>query len=194
MILSAGHHPAVGGSTLKVAAKGLQFTSTVVGLDQVLRNLKRGTATLEDHRTPNRAAAVQLYAFVIRNFETEGGETAAGHWKALAPSTILGRFRKSAGKRKRGAAAKAAISGAVIRILQDTGHLRQSFAPFSSESEAGVGARASFGVDYASVHEEGSEDGRIPQRKMLPTEAQALGIGMRVYEFYVERATKQANG
>jgi len=182
-----------------VATDAWSFTSTVVGLDGVLANLQRTGAALKDRRTPNRAAAAQLYQFVIKNFETEGGMTEGGRWKELAPSTVLARYRKSAGAKRR-ATVKAGLrlglsgsdigglSGLVFRILQDTGHLRQSFEPFSDEDEAGVGARASFGVNYATVHEEGSEDGRIPQRKMLPSEAQALEIGVRVYGFYVERA------
>lgn len=172
----------------------IESISTVVGLDRVLKNLEHGRKVLTDRRTPNRAAAAQLFAFVIRNFETEGGETTAGHWKKLAPSTILGRLRKGAKGKKRAGRGGGGASGAVFKILQDTGHLRQSYAPFSDDDQAGVGARASFGVDYAAVHEEGSEDGRIPQRKMLPSETQALAIGIRVYGFYVERAVREAGG
>lgn len=177
------------------------LTARAIGLDEALGNFRRLGLKLEDRRVPNRAVGAQFYAFVIKNFETEGGETREGHWKDLAPSTILGRYRASAGKKRRGTAKAGlrlgltgrdiiGLSGLQFRILQVTGHLRQSFAPFSDQDEAGVGARASFGVDYARVHEEGSD--RVPQRKMLPDEEQALEIGVRVYGHYVDESIKES--
>lgn len=183
----------------------IDLTARAEGLIEVQGKLRTLADRLKDRTVPNRAAGAQLYAFVIKNFETEGGGTREGHWKDLAPSTILGRYRAGragrAGKKGReivkaglraGLSGReiVGLSGAQFKILQVTGHLRQSFAPFSDADQAGVGARASFGVDYAAVHEEGS--GHVPQRKMLPDDAQALDIGMQVYGFYVERSIRES--
>jgi phage gpG-like protein len=86
-------------------------------------------------------------------------------WRPLSSGTL-------AAKRRQGYSPKPLIR---------TGNLRNSFLMFSDNNQAGVGAQASFGVDYAEVHEEGSRDGRIPQRKMLPPVRIAQTMVTNVY-------------
>lgn len=125
-------------------------------------------------RVANRQWAAQLYGMTIRNFEAQGvllGEP----WKPLSERTA---------KRKE-------AEGYSPLALLRTGNLRQSFLPFSDDKTAGVGARASFGVDYAKVHQEGSD--RVPARPMLPTAETVIETGVRVYEFVISKATREFN-
>lgn len=121
-------------------------------------------AALKDRRNENRKVAIQFFSFVQKNFTQSGALQPAG-WRPLAPGTLAEKKRK----------------GYSSKPLVRTGNLRQSFLMFSDNDQAGVGAAASFGVDYAKVHEEGSEDGRIPQRKMLPPERLAQIMVTNVY-------------
>lgn len=151
----------------------------VNGAEVLQRKLNALAQKLRDRRTPNQALATELYAFVAKNFQTEGGMTERGAWEPLAEST-------EEWKERRG----------YSMILQNTGMLRQSFMPFHDGEVAGVGAQALYGTDpdtgkahppdIAAVHEFGLGD--VPERPMLPTQAQALGIAMQVYGVFVRTA------
>jgi phage gpG-like protein len=150
-----------------------------INSENVERKLRLMARQLEQTETPNRAAAIELYQFVMKNFQTEGGMTEAGAWEPLADSTV-------AWKERRG----------YQMVLQNTGALRASFEPFSDATMAGVGARQLTGTidgrdpDIAEVHEFGL--GNVPARPMLPSYDQALAIGMRVYDYFVEQAQRRA--
>jgi len=175
------------------------FTASSAG--KALNDLALG---LSDRRVPNKQLSVQLEGFVLNNFDQEGA--LRGGWEPLKPSTILARLRKSpAGKRAKGLAGAlakagrksadiAATTGAgLVKILQDTGAMRQSFAAFSDNDVAGVGARS--GAQHAeltAIHEYGDPSRNIPARPMLPTPDQALQMAYDVYEAYVEKARKDA--
>lgn len=118
--------------------------------DNTFSAISQFAASLADRRNENRKVAIQFFSFVQRNFAQGGG--LVGGWMPLKPGTLAEKKRK----------------GYSSRPLIRTGNLRQSFLMFSDNDQAGVGAAASFGVDYAKVHEDGSSDGRVPQRKMLP--------------------------
>jgi phage gpG-like protein len=113
--------------------------------------LDKFSAAFADRRLENRKVAIQFFGFVSRNFQAAGALQPGG-WRPLAPSTLKAKQR----------------AGYSTQPLLRTGNLRNSFLMFSDNDQAGVGAQASFGVDYAEVHEKGSSDGRIPARPMLP--------------------------
>lgn len=152
---------------------GVKVDSKAV--EQKLRALARSLSSTE---TPNRAASIELYQFVMKNFQTEGGMTEAGAWEPLADSTVEWKERRG-----------------YAMILQNTGALRDSFTPFHDSQRAGVGGAKIYAADgrspdIAEMHEFGGDN--VPARPMLPTYDQALAIGMRVYEFYVADAQRQA--
>lgn len=131
--------------------------------------------SFKDRRNENRKVAIQFFSFVQRNFQRSGGLQPAG-WASLKPGTIAAKRR----------------GGWSPRPLIRTGNLRNSFSMFSDNDQAGVGAQASFGVDYAEVHEQGSRDGRIPQRKMLPPVRIAEGMVTNVYGLKIRQDRARA--
>lgn len=160
---------------LDVGAPPLQRASISLRL-----NMKTALSALDhffsdayDTVRANRQVSVYLYGWVIRNFNS-GGRLQTPVWKPLAESTRQQKARQ----------------GYSLQPLLRTGHLRQSFAPFADAQVAGVGARASFGVDYAQVHQEGG--GRVPQRDMLPPRDDALRYAVKVYQLQIETARRGA--
>jgi len=120
-------------------------------------------------RTANIAVSTQLYAWTIKNFDTEG--SSFGGWKALRPATV--KAKKREGKEK---------------ILVRTGALRASFLPFHSDDNAGIGTE----LEYSVYHENGVPSRNLPKRPMLPPRKVVLDIGMKVYQFYIDKAIKQS--
>jgi phage gpG-like protein len=169
-------------------------------LQKQLNRLRDASLRIADTNNANRAVAVELFGFVMRNFQTEGGMTEAGSWEELADSTVEWKERRG-----------------YSMILQNEGELRDSFQMMYSPLFAGVGAAKLPPVarsalqeartsdkefdrkrrkgqlpadakpvslnlrspDIAAVHEFGS--GNVPARPMLPTFGQALVIAMNVY-------------
>lgn len=146
------------------------INATAVG--SALATLARG---LRSREVTHRQIGAQLFSWVQRNFDAEGG-LATKPWAPLAPSTVREKDRRGWSPRK------------LIR----TGNLRQSFAPFSDADQVGIGARASFGVDYAEVHEEGAPRANIPSRPMLPPVEVAEGYITRVYGAFILEQRKKA--
>lgn len=119
---------------------------------EVRARLKRTRQDIGDMKKPYARAATYLDRWVQQNFKTEGGKV--GKW---APLKVGGRWSRRRGRRFFDSAAK---------VLQDTGRLRQSFLPFVTRRNAGIGSD----LPYAKKHEEGKgERGRkLPARRMLP--------------------------
>lgn len=153
------------------------------GAEKVQANLSHLARQIGDTKTANRAVAIQFYGWTQRNYNSDG--SLVGGWKALAPSTV----KRKAKLRKE-------------QMLVISGHLRASIvhegkeqAPTFGHSDghfytgeiAGIGTE----VDYGKHHQEGTV--RIPQRRFLPNEQEALEMGTRVYEFYVKKAVENAN-
>jgi phage gpG-like protein len=171
------------------------------------RALQRLALVLRDRRRINRQVAAQLNGWVFRNFKDEGKLRLPGGWEPLSPATLLARLRKSpasAGKKAKAAgliksgvseSAVYAQSGAgLVKILQDTGALRNSFAPFSDNDIAGIGAQSNAEhANLAIVHEYGNPSRNIPARPMLPTPAIALDIAMSVYRIYLQEQLELAH-
>lgn len=169
--------------------------------------LKKLASQLKDRRKANQALSVQLEGWVLRNFNSEGSLRQSEGWVQLSAATLLARLRKGRGSKSKKAAAKGLIkqglssaavyaqSGAgLVKILQDTGALRQSFAGFYDADVAGVGAQsnATHG-DLSIIHEYGDPSRNIPARPMLPTPDQALEMAMAVYERFVSESRQAAN-
>ncbi len=135
-----------------------------------LATLARG---VKDRSVVNRQIAAQFFSWVQRNFDEEGG-LSTRPWVPLRPSTV----------------AEKARLGYSPKMLVRTGNLRQSFQPFSDQDQAGIGARASFGVDYAQVHEEGG--GNVPARPMLPSIGIAEDYVTRIYGRFIAKRREEA--
>ena len=156
-------------TSIKTAVKG----------GDIRDKLGRFASKIHDMRAPNAQLATQLYAWVQRNFESEGGLTEDGAWVPLALSTIKQKARKGYSK-----------------ILQNTGQLRASATPFHDERVAGVGMRRLSDLadgrppDLARIHHEGT--GNIPARQLIPTREQALELGVKVYGVYVRRMRERS--
>lgn len=176
--------------------------------------LKDSALRLKDRRTPNRMVSVYLYQWVMQNFDSEGRKTGT-RWKELSPRTIRARLGKSGGSKKakklaykslaagkrffsiRNEQIAMSLAGKIgkpvsIKILQDTGNLRQSFKPFSDNNVAGVGAQASYGVDYSKAHEYGDPKNHIPQRRMLPRPQEVERDVLKIYNKHVSSITARA--
>jgi phage gpG-like protein len=140
-----------------------------VHADAALAQFQRLAGASRDRSVPNRRLAVQLQGWVFRNFQAGGGlQTPA--WAPLAASTA---------KQK----ARLGYSGTpLIR----TGHLRQSFRPFSDNDSAGVGSE----VPYSQYHETGTR--HLPQRAMLPPRAVAIDYAVKIYERWTAQLARTA--
>lgn len=133
--------------------------SISVNLDDALARIGRQASAFKDRTVPNRQLAVQLQGWVFRNFQ-QGGAMQMPSWAPLAASTLYAKFRK----------------GWSASPLIRTGHLRQSFRPFSDNDRAGVGSE----VPYARYHETGTAT--IPARPMLPPRAVVVDFARAIYE------------
>lgn len=146
----------------------VEIVLRVNGIDKTQANLSRLAGQMRDTTTANRAVATQFASWVGRNYQGEG--SLVGGWAPVSASTA--RRKAKAGKEK---------------ILIWSGHLRASILPFSDSQRAGIGTE----VIYGKYHDEGTS--RMPQRRFIPNEAEALEMGTRVYEFYAQKATQDAN-
>ncbi len=141
-------------------------------IQKVATGLGKFSAAYLDFSVPNRQIGIQFYGWVMRNFNASGLNQSPP-WRPLAEKTA---------KRK-------AKEGYSSKPLIRKGNLRNSFAPFSDKNVAGVGARASFGVDYAKIHQEGGA--KIPQRDMLPPRPYAIDSATKIYQLHLETSRRK---
>jgi len=127
---------------------GTKFTTTPA-LGRVSQKLERLRKRLANFKQPYQQAAVFLDQWVQHNFRTEGGKYKG--WKPFSPVTLRMISANDPGRMP-------------PKLLQKTGRLRQSFLPFHTRRNAGIGSQ----LPYSKEHDEG--EGRIPQRKILPTD------------------------
>jgi len=139
-------------------------------IQEVNRRLDRFQAAMEDTTQPNRQASIAMYGWLIRNYDREGA--LIGGWAPLHPKTVA--EKKELGKE---------------RMLVRSGALRQSYVPFYTKENAGVGSE----LIYSKPHQEGNPARNLPARPMLPSREVVLDIGIRVYGDYVRRQVKVAN-
>lgn len=146
------------GMLLKVNGRLLSPSALKARIDAQARALAQSVLLA------NKEASIKLYQWVLRNFQSEGGNV--GGWAPLSPATV-------AWKAARG----------YKMILQNTGLLRGSFMPYADEKTALIGSP----VPYSEKHQLG--DG-VPQRRQLPTEEEA---GELVFPIYGRRVSVAAS-
>lgn len=152
--------------------------SVTVNVAPVVSALGSLTASLKNRQTTLREIATQLTGWTQRNYDAGGALRPTGPWAPLAPATVVEKLR---------------LGYSTVPLGSRSGHLRLSILPFSDNDSAGVGMRASFGVDYAAVHEEGDPERNIPARPMLPPDEVASGYVMRIYDRHVKISISRAN-
>jgi phage gpG-like protein len=131
-----------------------------------LRSLLRFERTVTDFRVANKKVAIDLYGWTLRNYQSGGGKI--GGWAPLAPATVKRKLKQ----------------GYTSQPLLRTGAMRQNFAQFSDETQAGVGNRTS----YSLPHEMGAPN--LPQRRMMPQEDEMTAIAERVYGMHMRKAVE----
>lgn len=146
-------------------------TSETERIRRLTQRLDRLTLRLKNPEQANREASIQLYGFVIKNFQQEGG--LVGGWAPLAPATVK---------------QKAKIGKELILVR--TGQLKASFVPFHDVANAGVGTNLPYAVD----HEKGVKSRNLPARHMLPPQKVATEIGIKVYNAFIKRELQEASG
>lgn len=137
--------------------------------------VKKLTSKLLAHLQPEtlvKAMGLRLLSDVDKQFRTEGSHFGK-KWAPLKESTIA--------RRRRGSS----------RILQDSGRLKTSFIDFGVKINRTQGIIGSM-VEYASDHEFGMADRNLPQRKILPTQAQAKKILIPFLEASIEKVLTDA--
>lgn len=114
---------------------------------------------------------VIVFGDIISHFEKELGPN--GRWKPWSPPYTKQMRKKGKGGNK---------------ILQDTGFLRQSFAPGGRDAGARIGkgtiiwfnkAQTKGGFPYAAHHDEGASDGKDPRSFMWLSDSaleKAMGL------------------
>ena len=138
--------------------------------DDVSRRLRALARQVGDTRVPNKALAVQMQSWALRNFDSSGGKV--GGWAPLAPSTLKEKARK----------------GYSPKPLLRTGHLRTSLLAFFDDRRAGLGSE----LEIAEYHEEGVPENNLPARRMLPEREEAYEMGIQVYGHHIARARARA--
>jgi len=126
----------------------------------------------------NHASILTIDRWIQQNFEKEGGKHSESSlkWKPLSPYTLSVRRK---GK-------KAKLSGADVRILQDTGALKTRWIPKSNNKGSSLQSQ----VKYANDHEAGIRVKNLPKRKILPTEEQGEEIIKPVYQHFIKELLK----
>lgn len=140
-----------------------------VQLAAVNRRLEGFASAIRDLTPANREASIALYGFTIRNFDRQGA--LQDRWAPLAPSTVKQKQR----------------IGKEVPLVR-SGAMRAAFTSFYSRDNAGVGNELS----YSKFHHEGTST--LPQRTLLPDCENTLKIGLKVYDQYVQREARKANG
>jgi phage gpG-like protein len=135
----------------------------------VIRRFNIMASAAADTTVPNRQLAIQLQGWVLRNFQ-RGGSLQTPNWAPLKPSTAKQKARK----------------GYSSTPLIRTGHLRQSFRPFYSREQAGIGSE----VPYGKYHETGTS--RLPQRAMMPPADVAIAYARQIYERWAASLARSA--
>jgi len=138
-------------------------------------------AKINDWNVPLKQISIQMYAAVMRNFQTEGARLGK-KWESLSVVT-LARRRKGGG------------SGSP-RILQDNGNLRAGISPFSdgariaSVSTDFIGARTlQYGAkkgQYGNMRNGNPIPwGRIPARPFMALNKEDIGKIIKIATAYI---------
>ena len=148
----------------------MSAVTLTVDNDAAVRRLRQYARLVGNWRVANKKVSIQLYGWVMRNYETEG--SLVGGWAPIAPATAKGKSRK----------------GYSERILLRTGVLKNNYAFYSNEQEAGVGNK----IPYSLFHEEGVPKRGLPPRRQMPAADDMTGIAEEVLGLHVKNATDQS--
>jgi phage gpG-like protein len=123
----------------------------------------------------HKQAAVLLDRWTQRNFKFQGGLLSDGKW---APFAHGGRLKQNE------------VTGQwtfdkTAKLLQDTGDLKKSHAPFFSERNAGIGSD----LPYAKTHHLGQG---LPTRRTLPNKGEMNDEILRLMDYHVRKAADAA--
>lgn len=135
-------------------------------LSKLQANNKKRIVQLKQLDRPHKEISIMLLRWVLKNFASEG--RLAGGWK---PFKLGGRK----------------IGGFIdtsAKLLQHTGKLRASYAPFSNRRTAGVGSD----LFYSKFQNDGTN--RLPARRMLPDEDDVEEDIVKIYEQHVVKKGK----
>lgn len=146
------------------------MVSMSIDADDALRSLRQFVKRIREFAVPNKEISEDMYDWVQANFDSDGNMQRP-HWAPLAPGTIAQKQRL----------------GYPLSPLIRTGGLRDSFRPFHSKNEAGVGSSS----NIARFHEDGTR--KMPRRSMLPPVGYVRDRSVRIYNQFIED-TKQESG
>ena len=142
---------------------------SVKGIKTLQRRMSKVGKGLKDRRKLNARSVVLVDRWIQKNFQQEGQLAYPGTgWQKLSPVTIASR-RKGKGS---------------VKILQDTGQMRSRWKKFWTSKFAKVQS----GVPYSEKHHEGL--GHIPERRILPTEAQIKPDLLKLYSNFIKTLIK----
>lgn len=146
----------------------------IKGAANVIRAINAIARDIKTDKTPYRQASVFLFKWVQNNFKTEGGKTEKT-WKDLK---LKGRW-KGKGKNR--------YFQTDYKILQDEGRLRQSFKPFFTKDNAGIGSE----LPYSKTHEHGDKSKNIPQRRILPKRVEVMPDIYDIFNWFIDKVLKR---
>lgn len=138
--------------------------------EAAVKRLRQYATLVGNWRVANKKIAIQLYGWVLRNYETEG--SLVGGWAPIARATAKGKSRK----------------GYSERILLRTGVLKNNYAFYSNEQEAGAGNK----ISYSLFHEEGVPKRGLPPRRQMPAADDMTKVAEEVLGFHVKSAIDQS--
>lgn len=115
--------------------------------EQKLKKLEKSASkagdALRNKSIAMKKVSIFLDRWVQENFRSEGGNV--GKWE---PFAMGGRMKKG-------------LFDSSAKLLQDTGALRASYRPFSTNNNAGIGSDSK----YSKAHDKGLG---VPERRTLP--------------------------
>ena len=144
---------------------GIEFRPPLTEVQAAFRKL---AAEMLDRSVPNAQVAAFLDGWVQRNFRGEG--RLVGGW---TPFKRRGRYIPGVGLDRR------------AKLLQNTGFLRASFRSTFDKDTVSIGSD----VPYARYHEEGTKT--LPQRRMLPHEADVIVDVLKIYDRHFDRLARK---
>lgn len=159
---------------------GVSFQLNKATTDAFKAKLKAARLGLENNGPAMRQVAVFLDSWVQRNFKGKGGNV--GGWTGY---TYGGRLTRKSKANAYSPEARHWINTNAA-LLQDTGALRHSFLPFVRKGVAGIGSD----LPYSKAHDEGYEEGNIPQRRMLPEDSEVRTQVFEILDNFVLLRTR----
>lgn len=147
---------------------------SVNGEKNARNKFKKLIDKLKNKTAMYKRIGVELLNEISDTFDKETHE--GKQWKPLSKYTIE--------RRRQGRSVGRPI------ILQDTGTLRRSFVPNKAIRADNNKVVVGTNIEYAPQHEFG--EGRIPQRKILPSYRRGLKIAIKVTDKYINEKIKEA--